>query len=534
MGRFDLILRHQRVMICVLLLALTAAAYWQVRGFQFITCDDDMYVYENPIIRAGLSWEGVKWSFTAYYSANWHPLTWLSHILDVQLYGLQAGGHHLTNLFFHLANTLLLFLFLAHTTEALWPSALVAALFALHPMHVESVAWVSERKDVLSTFFWLATMWAYVWYVSAPNPKRYLSVLLCFALGLMAKPMLVTLPMVLLLLDYWPLNRVPVGVAPAMDTNGASESRPRLPLGLYWQLIREKIPLFILTICSCLMTLAAQRAGGAVMPLSLQSLGARLANALVAYVTYGIKLFWPYPMALFYVLSPVPWWQAVVAGLALLVISVLVFLGARRYPYLVVGWLWYLGTLVPVIGLVQVGGQAMADRYTYIPFIGLFIILAWGVPAAAAGWKHRETILAMGAAAALSACLVSAWGQAGYWRNAETLFTHSIRVTGDNYLAYHHLGMAYSNQGNYAQAIAAYQKTLAIAPGYPPSYNNLGIVYAKQGRLNEAVELFKSALRLSPGNLSYYRNLALAYTQQGKKSEAEGIMQHVKWLTGQK
>ncbi|MFA5111883.1 MAG: tetratricopeptide repeat protein [Desulfobaccales bacterium] len=533
-SRFDLISRHQRFIICLLLVALTCAAYWQVRDFQFITCDDDMYVYENPLVRAGLSWEGVKWSFTAYYSANWHPLTWLSHILDSQVYGLQAGGHHLTNLFFHLANTLLLFLFFARTTGALWSSALVAALFALHPMHVESVAWVSERKDVLSTFFWLATMWAYVWYVSAPNLKRYLSVLLCFGLGLMSKPMLVTLPFVLLLLDYWPLNRLPSGVTPAAQINGARESRPRLLLRLYWPLIREKTPLFLLTILSCLITLAAQRAGGAVMPLSLQSLGARLANAAVAYVTYGLKLFWPYPMALFYILNPVPWWQAVVAGLALLGLSALVLYGARRYPYLAVGWLWYLGTLVPVIGLVQVGGQAMADRYTYIPFIGLFILLAWGVPAAAAGWRRRETILALAAAAALSACLVSSWGQAGYWRNAEALFTHSIRVTGDNYLAYHHLGMALSGQGRYDQAIAMYRKTLSIAPGYPPAYNNLGIIYARQGRVDEAVELFKHAIQLTPGNLSYYRNLALAYNQQGKSSEAEGIMRHMKWLTGQR
>lgn len=527
--RFDLLWRHQQIIICVLLTALTSVAYLQVRDYQFITCDDDMYVYENFIVRGGLSREGVKWSFTAYHSANWHPLTWLSHMLDVQLYGLRAGGHHLTNLVFHLSNTLLLFLFLTHTSGALWPSALVAALFALHPMHVESVAWVSERKDVLSTFFWLATMWAYVWYVSAPSLKRYLSVLLCFALGLMAKPMLVTLPFVLLLLDYWPLTRLPAGVMPF-----ASEMRQRLPIKLYWPLIKEKIPLFILTIFSCLITLAAQRAGGAMMPLSLQSLGARLANALVGYVTYGIKLFWPYPMALFYILSPVPWWPAGVAGLALLAISAMVFYGARRYPYLVVGWLWYLGTLVPVIGLVQVGGQAMADRYTYIPFIGLFIILAWGVPAAAAEWKHRDAILAIGAALALSACLVSSWGQAAHWRNAETLFTHSIQVTGDNYLAYHHLGMALNEKGDYAQAMTIYHKTLAIAPGYPPAYNNLGIICAKQGRLNEAVELFKKAIQLTPGNLSYYHNLALAYKQQGKIAEAEGILQHAKWLSGQK
>jgi len=534
MLRFTRLSGQRPIIICLVLVALTTLAYWQVRNYQFITCDDDMYVYENPVVRAGLTWPGVKWSFTAFHSANWHPLTWLSHLLDSQLYGLQAGGHHLTNLFFHLANTLLLFLFLNRTTAALWPSALVAALFGLHPMHVESVAWVSERKDVLSTFFWLATMWAYVWYVAAPSLKRYLALLLGFSLGLMAKPMLVTLPLVLLLLDYWPLDRLHPGNAPAGAGETPGEPPPGIPQRLYWQLIREKIPLFILVAFSCLITLAAQRAGGAVMPLTIQSLGARFANALVAYVTYGVKLFWPYPMGLFYVLSPVPWWQAVGAGLVLLALSALLLYGARRYPYLAVGWLWYLGTLVPVIGLVQVGGQAMADRYTYIPYIGLFIILVWGVSTATAGWKYRETILSLGAAAALAACLVTSWGQAGYWRNSETLFTHTIQITGDNYLAYHHLGMALNNQGNYERAIAMYQKTLSIAPGYPPAYNNLGIAYARQGKFNEAEEMFKAAIRLTPGNISFHRNLALAYSQQGKQPEAEGVMAHIKWLSGQK
>ncbi len=525
---------YKSIIVCVVLVALTSLAYLQVKDSQFITCDDDMYVYENPLVRAGLTWEGVKWSFTAFHSANWHPLTWQSHMLDSQLYGMRPRGHHLTNLLFHLANTVLLFLFLNRTTGAFWPSALVAALFALHPMHVESVAWVSERKDVLSTFFWLATLWAYAWYVAAPSLRRYLSVLLCFSLGLMAKPMLVTLPFVLLLLDYWPFNRWHAGKAPAVAGDGESEPAPALPLSFSWPLIREKIPLFALSIVSCCITVAAQRVGGAVMPLTIQPLGARIANALVAYVTYGVKLFWPYPMALFYILTPVPWWQAVGAGLALLSLSALLLYGARRYPFLAVGWLWYLGTLVPVIGLVQVGGQSMADRYTYIPYIGLFIILAWGVSAATVGWRRRETILSLVAAAGLAAALVSSWGQAGYWRNSATLFTHSIQVTGDNYLAYHHLGMAFYSEGRLPQAIAMYQKTLAIAPGYPPSYNNLGIAYAREKRWDEAVAMFKKAIHLTPGNVSFHRNLALAYQQQGKKSAAEAVLAHIKWLTGHK
>ncbi|MEJ2092422.1 MAG: tetratricopeptide repeat protein [Syntrophobacterales bacterium] len=519
------------ILICLLLAGMTLLPYLQVIDHDFITLDDDMYVTNNPLVLAGLTWTGVKWAFVARHSSNWHPLTWLSHMLDSQLYGSWAGGHHVTNIVFHLANIILLFLFLVRVTQALWPSALVAALFALHPLHVESVAWVSERKDVLSAFFWIATMWAYAEYTFVPTIWRYLAVFVLFALGLMAKPMLVTLPFVLLLLDYWPLRRIK-GLAPVPAYSRADTPPPGPAKQSAWRLIYEKIPLFTLSAVSCLITLSAQSHSGSVMPLYIRPLGPRIANALVAYVKYVVKMFWPPPMAMFYPLNPVPWWQALAAALVLLTVTALMLSRAQRSPYLAVGWLWYLGTMVPVIGLVQVGGQAMADRYTYIPFIGLFIIVVWGIFELTASWRFRKVILALGTAAVLVACWWATWVQIGYWRNSETLFLHAIRVTGPNYMAYNHLGMYYANEGKINQAITMYKNALITAPAYPPAYNNLGIIYANQGKFDQAIALFKKAIQLTPGNPSYHRNLALAYEKQGKHAEAQAIMENLRWLMG--
>jgi protein O-mannosyl-transferase len=521
----------RRLLICLLLAALTLLPYIQIKDHNFITFDDDQYVTANPMVRAGLTWDGIAQAFTTFQAGNWHPLTWLFHMLDAEVYGLNPGGHHLTNLVFHLANTLLLFLFWAGVTRALWPSAMVAALFALHPLHVESVAWVSERKDVLSTFFWLATMGAYTWYVSAPAVRRYLSVIVLFILGLMAKPMLVTLPFVLLLIDYWPLGRMQAGTTPGTDRK--IKVRGYRLKKVYWPLVKEKIPLLVLAAASCLVTVLAQKGGGTVMPLAIRPLDARIASSLVAYAKYLVKHFWPYPMIFFYPLAPVPWWEALWAGLLLIVLTVFLLYGARRHPYLGVGWLWYLGTLVPVIGLVQVGGQAMADRYTYLPFIGLFIMVAWAASEATASWRHRK-IVGSTAAAVLLACLLSSWGQAGYWRNSETLFIHAINMNPNNYMAFNHLGMAFTNGEKFDQAIAMFQKSIEVDPSYPNAYNNLGVVYARQGHLEEAVANFKIAVRLKPTDPSFYRNLALAYRQQGNISEAEAVLERVKWLTGRK
>jgi len=525
-------LRHPGVLRFLLCLALAGAvllAYLQVKDFEFVTCDDDMYVYDNPMVRVGLSRAGVKWAFSAFHAANWHPLTWLCHQWDCHLFGLKPGGHHLTNLAFHIANTLLLFLFLARFTQDVWPSALVAALFALHPMHVESVAWVAERKDVLSTCLWLATMWAYAWYVTAPSLKRYLPILLLFALGLMAKPMLVTLPFVLLLLDWWPLNRIP-SARPDYGRKRRQKPDPRPGRQRYWPLLVEKLPLLALTAASCLITLMAQKAGGAVMSLAGLPLTERLANALVSYVKYIIKMFWPWPMAFFYPLTPNPWWQALGAAVILAASSAVVIHEARRRPYLSVGWLWFLGTLVPVIGLVQVGGQAMADRYTYVPYIGLFIMLAWGAKEAAA-WKPRlKTALAAGGVTLLAACVYTTWLQAGYWQNSETLCRHALEVTEKNYMAYNHLGMALNLQGRYAQAGEMFKKTIEISPNYSHAYNNLAISYAYRGKLDEAVELFHTAIRINPHQAVFYFNLAEAYRQQGKMAEAGAALSQAKKL----
>jgi hypothetical protein len=518
-----------QLLICLWLAGAAVLPYLQVKNYDFITFDDDMYVTDNAVVQAGLTWSGVKWAFTAMHSSNWHPLTWLSHMLDCELYGMQPGVHHLTSVVFHLANTILLFLFLSRAAGAVWPSAMVAALFALHPLHVESVAWVAERKDVLSTFCGLAAMLVYVGYVAAPSRRRYLLVMLWFALGLLAKPMLVTLPMVLLLLDYWPLGRLPVWTA-TVPGAAAGVSPPEAGWRTMVRLVREKIPLFVLAGLSCLITVMAQRGSGALMPMAVRPLGPRIANALVSYLKYVVKMFWPYPMAFFYQLAPVPWWQAVGAGLILLAGSAALLYLARRHPYLAVGWLWYLGTMVPVIGLVQVGGQAMADRYTYFPFIGLFIMVVWGVAEITAGWPNRRVVLGA-AAAVLSACLLSTWIQVGCWRNSETLFSHALKIDPTNYMAYHHWGMALAKEGKLAEAIEMYKKTLAVAPQYPSAYNNLAIIYARQGKYDQAVALFKAAIRLTPGNIDFNRNLALAYRQQGKLAEAEAVMAHVRWLT---
>jgi hypothetical protein len=512
--------RLTALLIGMALVLVTLLAYGQVKDHRFITWDDDYYVTENPMVKAGLCREGVAWAFTATHAANWHPLTWLSLMLDCQIYGLQPRGFHLTNLFFHLVNTVLWFLFFARVTGNLWPSALVAALFALHPLHVESVAWVAERKDVLSTFWWVATLGAYAWYVQRPGLARYLPIPIFLALGLMAKPMLVTLPLVLLLLDYWPLGRFPLGPPPAGPGTGASRLPPLSRARVYWRLIGEKIPLLALSALSAIVTVMAQRWDGAVWSLTRLSLSERLANALVAYLKYLGKMFWPFPMVFFYPFSPVPGWQAAGAGLLLLGVSAVVLWRARPYPYLPVGWLWFLGTLVPVIGLVQVGGQALADRYTYVPFIGLFIIIAWGARDLTARWRHPQICLSVAAGVVLLACFLATWVQVGYWRDSESLFHHALKVDENNYMAYNNLGMALSNQGRFPEAISRFSRCIRLKPSYAHAYNNLGVAYARQGKWPQAIEFYQQAIQVNPRVPVFFNNLALVYQQQGKTQEA--------------
>jgi tetratricopeptide (TPR) repeat protein len=518
--------RRWKIIACIFLVLATLIVYGELRNHQFISLDDDLYVTNNPPVQGGLTLKGLTWAFTTMHAGYWIPLTWLSHMLDCQLFGLHAGGHHLVNLLFHIANTLLLFLWLLRITHALGPSFLVAALFALHPLHVESVAWAAERKDVLSTFFWLLTMWAYVWYAEVPGFGRYLWTLICFSLGLMAKPMLVTLPFVLLLLDYWPLGRWPLSRSTAEKESKASRKRKTKPGVPIQRLVWEKVPMLVLAALFCMVTFYAQKASGAVNPLDSLPLTVRIANALVAYVSYMGTMLWPSGLAVFYPHPRIiPQWQALGAGLTMAVLSLLIFRQARRHPYLLVGWLWYLGTLVPVIGLVQVGQQALADRFTYVPLTGLFIILAWGALDLTAAWRHQRIILATGGGIMLSVFTVLTWFQVGHWRDIRSLFEHAINVTANNYVAYSELIEDYGEKGEIDKAIDVFQKAVKVSPDYYFAYNNLGAVLANQGRIDEALPLFQKAVQLKPDFSRAYNNLGMAYDNKGEFDNAIAMFQ---------
>jgi tetratricopeptide (TPR) repeat protein len=500
------------------LVILTVAAYSGVQRLDFIPLDDQGYVYENAHVTAGLTVEGVRWAFTTGEQANWHPLTWLSHMLDVQFFGLNAQYHHLVNLAIHTLSAVLLFLLLARTTGALGRSAFVAALFAVHPLHVESVAWVAERKDVLSTFFWLLTMAAYVWYARAPGRWRYAAVVASLALGLLSKPMLVTLPFALLLIDVWPLGRFPLASGEAGGRGPeAREARVRTALAL----IREKIPLYVLAVCSSVVTVVFQSRGGAVSSIDTLPMGVRLTNALTSYVAYLEKTVWPAGLAVFYPYSrSIPLWQwlgslAILAGITWLVVR-----AGRRRPYLPVGWFWYLGTLVPVIGLIQVGRQSMADRYTYIPLIGVFMIVAWGVPDAIARWPGRRYALATLAGAIAIACTATTHAQVAHWRDAWTLWTHTLAVTRDNEPAQSAIGAILGAQGRNEEAVAHFREALRIAPDSPRAHRGIGLALTNLGQLDEAVEHLSLAVDLEPNSADGHDNLGVALAGQGRPGEA--------------
>ena len=489
-----------KILISLFLILTTLVLFWPLGNYEFINFDDGEYVYGNPQVKAGLTLKGMIWAFTTTQTGNWHPLTWLSHMVDCEFYGLSSGGHHLTNVLIHIASTLLLFLVLERMTRALWRSSLVAALFALHPLHVESVAWVAERKDVLSTFFWMLTLWTYVRYAERPKLNRYLAVLLSFVLGLLSKAMLVTLPCVMLLLDYWPLERFQFG-GPRGDGNRAGRKSMNRddPRAFSHRFVLEKVPFFALSAVSSVVTFLAQQSVGAVRPLEWFPLGPRIANALVSYLSYIGKMIWPHPLAILY---PYPGilslWQVVGAGLVLVCVSVWAVRASRKHPYLGVGWLWYLGTLVPVIGLVQVGVQATADRYTYVPLIGLFIMIAWGVPDILAGWRYRKTVLAISAGVLLSILMPVTRLQIQKWHDPITIFTHTLKVTTRNYLIHNNLGVALADRGKNQEAMAHYTEALRINPNYAEAYNNLGNALARQGKKPEAIAYYKEALRIDP------------------------------------
>lgn len=506
---------------------MTFGIYWRALWNDFITEFDDCdYVVKNTQVQSGLSWETVRWAFTTYRAANWHPLTWLSLALDAEIGGVDEKGKlnplvfHLSSVLLHSANGVLLFLALSKMTGNVWRSGFVAGLFAVHPIHVESVAWISERKDVLSTFFWLLTMLLYRYYAASPSIWRYVAVLATFALGLMAKPMLVSLPIVLLLLDYWPLGRMKLGSGKGREI---------------WRLVLEKLPFFALVVFSSVITFIAQRGGGAVGSLQQFSIGVRAGNAVVSYVKYLWKMVWPSNLAAFYPhpTSSLGWWEIGGAGLILVMISWLVIRHGKRYGYLAVGWLWYVITLIPVIGLVQVGMQAMADRYTYIPLTGPFMIVVWGIAELVVGGSkrrgERSRLLLVGTVGGivLVVLMVLTWQQIGYWYDSRTLFEHAIQAVPNNYLAHGLLGNWLRVHGNKDEAIKHCRESIRVNPNYVPAQNALGILLADRGAYDESIQHFERALLVSPNSLELHKNVAKAYMKSGRP---DGAIRHYKEL----
>ena len=525
--------RHKKILVCLCLTLLTFIVFWHVQYHYFIHYDDMLYVTENRHVQGGLSWGNVVWAFTTYHASNWHPLTWLSLMLDYELFRLNPAGYHWTNVLFHIANTLLLFLVLNRMTGAIWRSGFVAALFALHPLHVESVAWVAERKDVLSTLFWMLTIYAYVFYVERPGIKRYLTVFVCFSLGLMAKPMLVTLPFVLLLLDYWPLGRTPFTTVEGhiySQKGEACHHRVSSGKSTVAHLVVEKIPLIVLSIFSSILTLFAQKNWQAVVSLDAVRLDYRVANAFISSAKYIEKTFWPKDLALFYpyimgIFSP---WRIMCSFLLFVGISVVVIREIRRYPHLMVGWLWYLGTLIPVIGLVQVGSQAMADRYTYVPLIGLFIMVSWGVQDLLSNWRYRMQFFLLSSGLIFSILMVLSWMQVQHWQSSITLFEHALRVTKGNYLVHNNLGVALFQDGKSDEAMVHFAKACQIKPDYYDAYNNMGLVLGSQGKVDEAIAHYYKALKIKPDHPETYNNLGVALVSLGRYNDA--IVQYTEAL----
>ncbi len=542
-----------RALAALLLAGATLAAFAPVLSAEFVIYDDERYVLRNPHVQEGFTAGALRWALSAGYASNWHPLTWMSHMLDWRLYGPSPAGHHLTSLLLHMASAVALFLLLDRMTGAPGRSAFAAALFALHPLHVESVAWVAERKDVLSTLIWILTAWAYVGWTRRIGIARYLLVAALLALGLTAKPMLVTLPLTLLILDFWPLGRWGTGAGRAA------------------RLLAEKVPLLALSAASAAVTVAVQAASPAVGSMQEFPLGVRVGNALVSCAGYLGKAVWPAGLAVFYPHpgSSLPLWKPVGAALLLAAVTALVVALRRSRPYLLAGWLWYLVTLLPVIGLVQVGEQAMADRYTYVPLIGPFVAVAWGIPdavrAVLAATRRdpsksapRERALRWALPAAAVAVLLAlaflTRAQAATWKNSVTLFEHALRVTRGNHLAHLDLGAALSREGRSDEALAHYKeavrikpdnamaqydlgaalaardrdaeatehyvRALALDPGYAAAHNNLGILLAKQGRIDEAARHYAEAVRLRPDFAEAHFNLAVAYHAVGRDAEA--------------
>ena len=496
------------------LVGLCLLIYLQVLSFEFINLDDNLYVYDNQFVRAGINIVSLKWAVVAFHSANWHPLTWISHMIDATLFGPRAGWHHFVNVIFHAANSVLAYVVFKRLTGSVWRSAMVAALFAVHPAHVESVAWVSERKDVLSTLFWLLTILAYVRWVQDTGDVgrsvvqsvlsvRYLLVFLGLLLGLASKSMLVTLPFVLLLIDYWPLDRL----------NSIRDIVPR---------VVEKLPLFLLSVAACYVTVVAQSLYGAVASMSGIPLSTRMANAAVSYVKYIGMLFYPIDLGVNYVYQiPIPLWQIVGSVILLAVLTALCFWQRRERPYLIVGWLWFLGTMVPVIGIVQVGAQSLADRYTYVPYFGLFLMIVWTAAEFATRFKLSRTAMAVTGGAAILVLSVLAYQQTAHWRDSYSLYKRSIDSGYANFITYHNMCAVLLGRQMYAEAETNCLNAISAEPRFIEAYSVLGMLYAGQKRYEEAAHIFQRAIEIAPTDPVAYGNLAVPQTILGKTDEAE-------------
>ncbi len=510
--------------VCALLVVCTLVAYEPLRQSDFIMLDDNIYVTENENVNGGITPDSVVWAFTQSHAANWHPLTWLSHMLDCELFGLNAFGHHTVNLLLHIANTLLLFLILDGMTGARWRSAFVAGLFALHPMHVESVAWIAERKDVLSTLFWMLTMAFYVRYAAKPSIRRYIAVFAALFLGLMAKPMLVTLPFVLLLLDYWPLGRLAKAKEEVeqADISDSQRIEHRYAQASPRRLVVEKIPLFILALASSIVTVIAQSRDKAVVGLERWSLGVRLVNSIGAYWSYIVKLAFPRDLAVLY---PAPEKMHIDSALlAVMCVVILLILWGRRRRWLIVGLLWFIGTLVPVIGFVQVGAQIMADRYTYIPSIGIFIVVVWAVAELSKRISFRPTLASLAAAALIVTLTGLTRMQVGYWRDSVTLFGHTLDVTDNNFIIHNSYGVCLSKEQHYDEAFEHFKEALRIYPEHTNARINLCKAYLNRDKPDEAIQCLTEALAERndwPDIHEMYNDLGWAYQLKGNYEMAE-------------
>jgi len=518
-NRIITISARKKTLLVVLLVIVIFAVFWQSTDHEFLTYDDNLYVTDNLHVKTGLTSRNMLWAFTTIEASNWHPVTWWSHMLDCQIHGLNPKGHHLTNVLLHIANTLLLLYLLFSATRKYWHSIFVATLFAVHPLHVESVAWIAERKDMLSTFFMFGTLILYTRYTQNSRLLLYVLTLLLDVLGLMSKPMLVTLPFVMLLWDFWPLGRLRFGTLEKGNMiysvlNGASISTPM-------RLILEKVPFFFFSLLSSVVTYYAQAQGGSVAGIHAVPLTFRAVNALVSYTKYIANMFWPHDLAVIYPLPPtLTLVQAGISGLILIGITLVVCRRVRKSPFLLMGWLWYLGTLVPVIGFVQVGRQAMADRYTYTPLIGLFIMLSWGFPALTHKWPYRRSVITAVALLALAGSTICTWKQLSLWKNDVTLFGNAVQVFEDNYIAYMNLGAALFQTGDTEAAIKQYQKALPLKSESDRLNYNLGLAFGVQGNLNESITYLTKAVTINPKFADAHYNLGVALAKQGRLDEA--------------